>query len=271
MADEQQVNVNVAVSEPPDVREAKVWRATIENFAALVIVAGAWFLDKIDQWTALGSIAVILGIVSAPNMLSALGKGGGAKVGVLSLALKPAVAVAAVVGKSSTLLVLLLLLGGCGMFSSADMSTVHAQALDANGTLDAAASELNAASPYITFWCGLRGESDPNCIAGRRGHELASLSIEVARGVVRVYNDTGESYEAVQRVLVQLRRDFDDVRRVTATAKGLIDAMDRATPGQLAPYGDPRGSGASQEPATPAGGAGQPAAAAAPAQAGATP
>lgn len=108
MADQQETILpapNPGVpSDPPDVKEAKVWGATVQNLAALAVIC---FLSWSQHWgteITLGAIAVVLGLVSLPMLL---GKKPGT-LGVFSLAGKPLVAVLGALLKSNSAIVLVL-------------------------------------------------------------------------------------------------------------------------------------------------------------------
>lgn len=44
--------------------------STIQNCLLMIIVAGAWFADKIDSYTALGVLLFIGGLVAVPTLLN---------------------------------------------------------------------------------------------------------------------------------------------------------------------------------------------------------
>jgi hypothetical protein len=243
-------------SDPPDVKEAKVWQATLQNGLVVGFVGAGWLMGKIGTELAIPILLGVAGLISLPAFF---GKKPGS-IGVLGLAAKPVVVITGLLHKGSTLLSLLLVLGGCGLLGDERAATVHMQALEAADGLDGAARELNEAGPWISFYCAQRGESDPLCHTGRIGYQVSALSIEVARQAVKAYNDTGAGYEAVQRAIAQLKRDLEDVRTTVDKAKGLSDGI-LGNPvragGAAAPSGTP-----TQEPSAAGTGEGQPAAAA---------
>lgn len=221
-------------SDPPDVKEAKVWQGTIQNCLAMLIVAAAWAMGKIDMTTAFAAIGSILGIV---NLLPALlGKKPG-QVGVFSIAGKPVAMILGALFKSNTTLVLLVLIAssiaGCAGEEPyhPDWPAIHNTAQSMRSEIAKAIGVSQEAKGVVTAVCSMMPDS-PECRS--LGAQFAGVQSALGTFVsaVDVYEQAGIGGERVQAALDDAKTKVDDfvvsARKTAAAIAGIAKPPDPA-------------------------------------------